>query len=173
MKLEDLQHANVLARPASNKKNVPDGSYSGFIRSVEFAERDNFYKPDEKRIVVIFKIEVTDEEDEAVDLYLSPNYSWSARGHLVKILEKLEALPAPGEAIALDDLIDMSVQVIVENVEKDNVTYSNIVSIKRIKQSTPKKTITKKPVKIASKFDLSGSAKSDSDELDELDDLFD
>lgn len=174
MKLEDLQHSNVLARPESNKKNVPDGAYNGVIRSAEFAERDNYYKPDEKRIVLILKIEVTDEEGEAVDLYIAPNYSWSSRGNMVKILEKLEALPAPGESIALDDLIDIPVQVIVENVEKDNVTYSNIMSIKRLKQNTVKKPIVKKSIKKLDKpksIDLDDDTSTDLD--DDLDALFD
>lgn len=171
MKLEDLQHANVLARPESNKKNVSDGAYNGFIRLAEFAERDSQYSDDGKRIVLNIKVEVTDEENETVDLYISPNYSWSTRGNMLKILEKLEALPAPGESISLEDLVDMPVQVIVENVEKDNVTYSNIMSIKRIKQSTTKKSIFKKTLKNnASKPKISESLESD---FDELDDLFD
>ena len=148
MKLEDLQHSNVLARPASIKKNVPDGSYNGLISSVEFAERDSQYSDDGKRIVLNIKVEVTDEDGETVDLYISPNYSWSPRGNMMKILEKLEALPAPGESISLEELVDMPVQVIVENVEKDNVTYSNIMSIKRIEQSISKKTIFKNPLKM-------------------------
>lgn len=173
MKLADLQHANVLARPESNKKTVADGAYNGSIRSAEFAERDSQYSDDGKRIVLNIKVEVTDEDGETVDLYISPNYSWSSRGNMVKILEKLEALPAPGESIALDDLIDIPVQVIVENVEKDNVTYSNIVSIKRTKQTTVKKSVTKKQIKRVNQSQVNAPVESESNDFDEFDDLFD
>lgn len=166
MKLADLQQANVLARPESKKKTVADGAYNGFTRSVEFAERDSQYSDDGKRIVLNIKVEVTDEGGETVDLYISPNYSWSPRGNMMKILEKLEALPAPGESIALDGLIDIPVQVIVENVEKDNVKYSNIMSIKRLKQNPVKKSIVKKSIK---KLDKPKSIDLD----DDLDALFD
>lgn len=173
MKLADLQHANVLARPESNKKTVADGAYNGFIRSAEFAERDSQYSDDGKRIVLNIKVEVTDEDGETVDLYISPNYSWSPRGNMMKILEKLEALPAPGESISLEDLVDMPVQVIVENVEKDNVTYSNIMSIKRIKQNISKKTIFKKPLKNANTSKNNEQVEDESDDFDEFDALFD
>lgn len=151
MKLEDLQHANVLARPADNKRTIPDGAYNGEMTNAEFVERDSQYSEDGKRVVLNIKVEVEDDEGEVVDLYIAPNYTWSKRGSMIKILEKLGALPAPGESIDLDELVGIPVQVIVENIEKDDETYSNIVSIKRIKtaqsQSTiQKKSITKKPI---------------------------
>lgn len=168
MKLEDLQHANVLARPVSNKKNTSDGTYDGVIRSAEFAERDCQYSADGKRIVLNLKVEVIDDEGEEVDLYIAPNYSWSTRGNMVKILENIGALPAPGETMALEDLIDIPVQVIVENVDKDNVTYSNITSIKRIEQSA-----SKKPIKKAHEPKVNEPLEVESNDLDnDLDDLF-
>ncbi|WP_312505943.1 hypothetical protein [Lysinibacillus sp.] len=165
MKIEDLQHANVLARPESNNKNVSDGAYNGFIRLAEFVERDCQYSADGKRIVLNIKVEVIDEEGETVDLYIAPNYSWSKLGKMVKILEKLEVLPNPGESISLEELVDMPVLVIVENVEKDNVTYSNIKSIERTKQSTSKNAIIKKTLENANKPKISAHVEDDFDDL--------
>jgi len=149
MKLEDLKHANVLARPADNKRTIPDGAYNGETTNAEFVERESKFSEDNTRVVLNIKVEVQDDEGEVVDLYIAPNYSWSKRGNMMKILEKLAALPAPGESIDIDELVGIPVQVIVENVEKDGETYSNIVSIKRVKTSSPenvrnRKYITKK-----------------------------
>ena len=146
MKLEDLQHANVLARPADNKRNIPDGAYNGETTKAEFIERESKFSEDNTRVVLNLKIEVQDDEGEVVDLYISPNYSWSKRGNMMKILEKLDTLPAPGESIDIDELVGIQVQVIVENVEKDGETYSNIVSIKRVKPSNQHNARNRKPI---------------------------
>lgn len=150
MKLEDLQHKNLLARPAYNKITIPNGAYNGELTKAELVERDSKYSEDKKRVVLNLKVEVGDDEGEVVDLYIAPNYSWSKKGGMIKILENLEILPEPGETIDLDELIGIPVQVIVENVEKDDETYSNIVSIKRIKtiqsqRRNQKKSFTRKP----------------------------
>ncbi|MFJ8263017.1 hypothetical protein ACIQ4I_13870 [Rummeliibacillus sp. NPDC094406] len=146
MKIEELQHTNVLARPEANKRTIPDGAYNGETTKAEFLERDSQYSEDGKRVVLNIKIEVEDDAEEVIDLYIAPNYSWSKQGNMMKILEKLDVLPAPGESIDLDELVGIPVQVIVENVEKDGETYSNIVSIKRIKANQPQRTIKKKPI---------------------------
>lgn len=181
MKLEDLQHANVLARPANNKRSITDGAYNGETAHAEFVERDSQYTDDGKRVVLNIKVEVEDDEGEVVDLYIAPNYTWSKRGSMMKILEKLGALPAPGESIDLDELVGIPVQVIVENVEKDGETYSNIVSIKRIKtapsqrpiqnKSIKKKPIAKKPLvseRSAMEEALFGKKSNSNDEADDL-----
>ncbi len=147
MRLEDLAVKNVLARPEGNKRNIDEGSYKGITTLAELAERDSQYSEDGKRVVLNIKVEVEDDEGEMVDLYISPNYSWSKRGKMIKLLEKLDCLPAPGEAIDLDDLVGIPVQVIVENVEKDGEIYSNIVSIKRDKTEKVKKKPSKQEIR--------------------------
>lgn len=173
MKLEDLQHTNVLARPADNKHTVPDGAYNGETINAEFIERDSQYSDDGKRVVLNIKVEVEDDEGEAVDLYSAPNYSWSKRGNMIKILEKLDALPAPGESIDLEELVGIPVQVIVENVEKDGDTYSNIVSIKRIKRAQSQSSRQRKPILKKSIVPRRSAMKERSASLEEADDFFD
>lgn len=147
MRLEDLKIRNVLARPEANKRNVYDGSYKGITTFTELAERDSQFTEDGKRVVLNIKVEVEDDEGETVDLYIAPNYSWSKKGKMIKILEKLDALPATGESISLEDLVGIPVQVIVENVEKDGEMYSNIVSIKRDKAAKVKRKPTKEEIR--------------------------
>lgn len=146
MKLNELARTDLIMRPASKIRNAPDGAHNGRIASAEFIERDSKFSPDGKRVALNLKIEVEIPNGEIVDLYLSSNYSWSNKGSMVKLLEKLEVLPNPGESISLDKLVNIPVQVIVENVKKDGVTYSNIASIKRIHrqaQATPANRIRK------------------------------
>ncbi len=145
MKLEELQHASVLTRPADNKRTIPDGAYNGETTNAELVERDSQYSDDGKRVALNIKIEVEDDEGEVVDLYIAPNYSWSKRGKMIKILEKLDVLPDPGESVDVDEIVGIPVQVIVENVEKDGETYSNIVSIKRVKAINPRNARNRKP----------------------------
>lgn len=134
MKLKDLAHNDILTRPEDSKLNVADGMYVGEIIKVELVERECNYEADGKRVVLNFILEVKDEEEETVILYFSPNLSWSKRGKLMQTLEKLDALPKPGESIQLEELVGMSIQVIVENNEKDGVTYSNVISMERVKK---------------------------------------
>lgn len=143
MKLSDLKNIKVLARPEDYKRFIKDGTYTGETKNAELVERDCQFNEDETRVVLNIKIGVEDNEGEVVDLYLSPNYSWSKKGNMVKILEKLDALPAPGEFIDLVELVGIPVQVVVENLEKDGETYSNIVRIKRVSRLQPKKIIKK------------------------------
>ncbi|MFV2046293.1 hypothetical protein ACEWK1_02850 [Metabacillus sp. YM-086] len=174
MRLEDLNQTDVLARPEGNKRNIDDGSFKGITAFAELAERDSQYSEDGKRVVLNIKVEVEDDEGELVDLYISPNYSWSKRGKMIKLLEKIDCLPAPGESIDLDDLVGIPVQVIVENVEKDGEVYSNIVSIKRdksgkVKKKPTKQEIRKKALSKAKEARIKASEKlfdGDSDNLD-------
>ncbi|WP_026393482.1 hypothetical protein [Acetobacterium malicum] len=131
MKLQDILNQRALVRPIERQKNVSDGSYFGKITQAELLERESAFSEDGKQIVLNVRTEVIDNNGDCVELYYSVNYTWSNKGRMVKFLEKLELLPAPGETLELDTLVGLSVQVIIENVIKENVTYSNIVSMKR------------------------------------------
>ena len=131
MKLEDLQNTEVLVRPLANKKFTSEGSHEGVITLVELVERKSRFDADGKRVMLNFHIEVEDETGELIELYSAVNYTWSAKGQMIKTLEKLGFLPSPGQAIDLKKMINTPVLVVTENVVKDGVTYSNIVSIKR------------------------------------------
>lgn len=48
MKLEDLQQANVLARPADRKRTIPDGAYNGELTKAEHLECDSQFSEDGK-----------------------------------------------------------------------------------------------------------------------------
>ena len=148
MRLNELKNTNMLARPEGNRRNVSDGVYSGRTTFAELVERESNFSKDGFRVVLNIKVEVEDENGETIDLYISPNYTWSPKGNMVKILEKLDALPKPGESISLDDLVGVPVQVVVENVEKDGETYSNIVSIKKVKE---KSTAKRPQIKVSRK----------------------
>lgn len=199
MKLADIEQIDVLTRPAGNKRTIADGTYLGETTNAEYVERDSQYSDDGKHVVINIKVEVINHQGEVIDLYIAPSYSWSKRGNMMKILEKLEVLPAPGEFIHLDELIGIPVQIIVENVNKDGETYSNIVSIKRVKsnnsqyvsnrQPNTKKSVVPKqskseervlkkrfPTKYEDEMledDFSSDTNDDFDELDDIDELED
>lgn len=141
MKLEDLKSLDRLVRPEDKGYTVPDGAYNGVTQMAELAERDSKYSKDGKRVVLNIMIEVQDSDGQKVRLYVSPTYTWSKRGNMVKIFDRLGVEVPPGEGVSLEKLVNIPVQVVVENVVKDGVTYSNVVSIKR----TIKKV--KKPIK--------------------------
>lgn len=166
MRLNELKNTNMLARPEGNRRNVSDGVYSGRTTFAELVERESSFSKDGFRVVLNIKVEVEDKNGDTIDLYISPNYTWSPKGNMLKILKNLDALPKPGESMSLDDLVEIPVQVVVENVEKDGETYSNIVSIKKVKE----KSTAKRPKIIVSR---KRPEKSKIRELDcDLDDIF-
>jgi len=153
MKLVDLQTDDFLQRPEGNKRTTDDGVYRGITAHAEFQEWSCNFSKDGTRVVLSLRVEVEDSEGELVDLYISPNYSWSKKGKMIKLLEDLDMLPGPGEGIKLADLVGIPVQVTVENVEKDEETYSNIVSMKRngskrttTTSSSEKRIVKKRPI---------------------------
>jgi len=131
MRLADIKDHFTLSRPETDSNSVTDGRHEGILRSAELVERESTYTADGYRVTLNIKVEVEDEVGDPVYLYLSPTYSWSQRGKMLGILEKLEVLPEPGKSLDLADLVDLPVTIIVENVEKDSRCFSNIVSIKR------------------------------------------
>jgi hypothetical protein len=153
MKLSNLQNQDFLDRPEGNRRSIDDGIYEGETTNAEFQEWESKYSEDGSRVVLSIRLEVEDADGELVDLYVAPNYSWSKRGNMVKVLENLDMLPEPGERLQLTDLVGIPVQVMVENVEKDGETYSNIIRMKRITQKitssvrgTEKKIPRKRPI---------------------------
>lgn len=134
MKLSELKNLEVLSRPESNTKTIPEGSYEGAIATAEFVERESKYTPDGTRVVLNLRIEVEDTDGEIVDLYYGVNYSWSKKGKMLSLLEKLGCLPKQGGNLMLEDLVGIAVRVSVENVSKDDNTYSNITSIRRLEE---------------------------------------
>lgn len=145
MRLEDLNEKELLRRPEDNKHNVDDGAYSGRIVQAELVERDSQYTEDGKRVVLNFKVEL-DSDGDHVTLYHPVNYTWSKRGKMIHLLDKIGCLPQPGESLDFDNITNTPVQIIVENVEKDGEVYSNIVSMKKDANTTTK-AVTRKPKK--------------------------
>jgi hypothetical protein len=140
MKLSNLENPDFLLRPEGNKRSIDDGVYEGETTHAEFQEWESKYSEDGTRVVLSIKVEVNDADGDPVDLYVAPNYSWSSRGNMMKVLENLGLLPGPGERLQLTDLVGIPVQVMVENVEKDGETYSNIIRMKRIALKTSAST---------------------------------
>lgn len=132
MKITELTSTDLLERPTKDERSVDEGLHEGITSSVAYTERESKYSEDGSRVVLNVGVEITDKSEKKATLYIAPNYSWSSKGNMVKLLEKLDVLPEPGQSLKLSELVGIPVQVIVKNVEKDGVRYSNIVSIERI-----------------------------------------
>lgn len=179
MKLADLQSQDYLDRPEGNKRSIEDGVFEGETSHVELQEWESKFSEDGTRVVLSIKVEVEDAEGELVDLYIAPNYSWSKRGNMSKVLENLNMLPEPGERLNLEDLVGIPVQVMVENVEKDGETYSNIIRLKRLAQNRSasaripeKKVPRKRPVPKSSQVEADKLfAESEENEYEEVDSI--
>lgn len=178
MKLADLQNDDFLQRPEGNKRTTEDGVYQGITAYAEFQEWSCNFSKDGTRVVLSLRIEVEDSEGELVDLFISPNYSWSKKGKMVKLLEDLDMLPGPGEGIKLTDLVGIPVQVTVENVEKDEEMYSNIVSIKRngpkrtkTTSSSEKRKAKKRPIPKRANAQAAETLFSNNEEVDSIDEM--
>jgi len=117
--------------------SIADGVYAGVISQAELIERESKYSSDGFRVVLRLQVEIEDEDGETVSLFSNANVSWSKKATMVKLLEDLKFLPAPGEGLQLRDLVGLGVQAMIENVERDGTTFSNIVSLK---QSGSKRT---------------------------------
>jgi hypothetical protein len=50
---------------------------------------------------------------------------------MVKVLQDLDCLPEAGKRLDLDGMVGMKVKVVIENVERDGIEYSNVISILR------------------------------------------
>lgn len=121
-----------LQRPAGNRDYLNEGLHEGTIEAVELKELASDYHPSGKRIAVMIKVSVEDGHRNSVSICEFPTYTWDERGNWYKILKDLDMLPEPGEEFVLDDLVGLKVKVMVENVEKNQKTYSNIAKMRRI-----------------------------------------
>lgn len=137
MRIEELTNPKNLTRPESSEVEiVPEGLQNAELVEAELVERDSKFSEDGKRVVLNSRVLVTTSDNKTASLYYSVTYSWSKRGKMCKLLEDLQMMPEPGENLKIADLIGIPVQVLVQNVDKDGVVYSNIVSIKRLPQKT-------------------------------------
>lgn len=122
-----------LVRPTSkSKKNLlGDGAKEGRIVSVEVKEFDSFYHDSGKRVALNIKVEFINSNGELVCLYYAPTITWSEKGKFMIMLHDLDIVPAEGEELNTQALIGMRVIATIENVERNNVVYSNIVRIQK------------------------------------------
>jgi len=155
---------SLVTRP-SMRNFVEEGVRKGTIDSVALKEVESKFSDTGKRIVLNIKVLVEDEDGEEVALYLSPNFTWSSKGKMVKVLQDLDCLPEAGEKLDLDAMVGMKVKVVIENIEKDGVEYSNIISMKRAKES---KFSSIKNRKIPSRKSI---FEEELEEVEELDDM--
>lgn len=131
-----------LVRPTSKSKKNPlgDGAQEGGIVSVEVKEFDSFYHDSGKRVALNIKVEFINPNGELVCLYYAPTITWSEKGNFMKMLHDLGIVPAEGEELNTQALIGMRVTATIENVERNNVVYSNIVRLQKRATSTPAKS---------------------------------
>ena len=120
-----------MVRPTEVRRIAREGAHFNVIELAELVERDSKFTDDGKQTKLKIRTGAVDDNGDPVALYYEVNYTWHPKGNMYKLLEKLEMMPIPGEALDLDKMIGLPVQIIVENVIKDGVTYSNIVSMKR------------------------------------------
>ncbi|NMM65121.1 hypothetical protein HBE96_21285 [Clostridium sp. P21] len=162
LSLEEMM--DITKRP-SMRSCVEEGMHKGAIDSVVLKEVESKFSGTGKRIVLNIKVIVEDEDGKEVALYLSPNFTWSTKGKMIKVLQDLECLPEAGERLDIDAMVGMKVKVVVENTEKDGIEYSNIISMKRAKES---KVPSNKNRKIPQR---KTSSQEELEELNELDDM--
>jgi hypothetical protein len=115
-----------LVRP-SNKYVLDEGPQKGKIFSVEVKEFDSIYHASGKRDALNVKVEFFKSNGDLVYLYYAPTITWSPKGKFMKMLQDLDVVPAMGEELDINKLVGMDVTATIENVERDNVVYSNIV----------------------------------------------
>jgi hypothetical protein len=118
-----------LVRPSN--KYVDDGAQEGKIFLIEVKEFDSIYHASGKRDALNIKMEFFKPNGELVYLYYAPTITWSPKGKFMKMLQDLDLLPAMGEELDINKLVGMKVTATIENVQRDNVVYSNIVRIKK------------------------------------------
>lgn len=128
-----------LVRP-SNKYVVNEGAQDGKIFTVEVKEFDSIYHASGKRDALNLKVEFIKPNGDLVYLFYAPTITWSPKGKFMQMLYDLQVVPAMGEELDINSLVGMNVTATIENVERDNVVYSNIVRIQKRATSIPAKT---------------------------------
>jgi hypothetical protein len=64
-------------------------------------------------------------------LYYAPTITWSEKGKFMQMLHDLDVVPAMGEEFDINKLVGMKVTATIENVQRGNVVYSNIIRIQK------------------------------------------
>jgi hypothetical protein len=127
------KYNSKLTRTSTNPFE-PEGIREGKIFSVGVKELDSQYHDSGKREALHIKVEIVKANGELGYLYYSPTLMWSPLGKLMRTLQDLQAVPNMGEELDLNVLVGMPVIVTIENVERNNVVYSNIVKMKKREQ---------------------------------------
>ncbi|QJX63799.1 hypothetical protein HLK66_20570 [Niallia circulans] len=132
---------SILIRKSNTTKYVLDeGVHNGKIFSVEVKKFDSIYHDSGKRVALNTKVEFVKTNGEFIYLYYAPTITWSEKGKFMKMLHDLDVVPAEGEELDINGLIGMKVTATIENVERNNVVYSNIVRIQKRATRIPTKT---------------------------------
>ena len=145
--MQKYQSTLVRSSTKSNKYVFDEGLKDGKIFSVEVKEFDSFYHDSGKRLALNTKVEFINANGELVYLYYAPTITWSEKGRLMKMLHDLDVVPAEGEELDTNALIGMQVTATIENVERDNVVYSNIVRIQKRGANIQAKSLIKMTAK--------------------------
>ncbi|MBG9444643.1 hypothetical protein [Cytobacillus firmus] len=127
-----------LVRP-TNKYVLDEGALKGKIFSVNVKEFPSIYHDSGKRDALVIKIEFINSDGDLVYVEYAPTITWSEKGKFMKTLHDLDVVPAMGEELDINTLVGMRVTATIENVERDNVVYSNIVRIRKRATSIPAK----------------------------------
>ncbi|MBL5873640.1 hypothetical protein HV417_08825 [Bacillus sporothermodurans] len=89
------------------------------------------YHESGKRDALVIKIEFINSNGDLVYVEYAPTITWSEKGKFMKTLHDLDVVPAMGEELDINTLVGMRVTATIENVERNNVVYSNIVRIQK------------------------------------------
>jgi hypothetical protein len=123
---------SILIRDSNTTKYVlNEGVHKGKIFSVEVKEFDSIYHDSGKRVALNTKVEFIKPNGEFVYLYYAPTITWYEKGKFMKMLHDLDAIPAVGKELDINALVGMNVTATIENVQRGDVIYSNIVRIQK------------------------------------------
>lgn len=132
MQPEKMKKSQKLVRPSGLGNHFEDGIYRGELLGALLAERDCMFNNTGRRLVLELTLEVEQDQGESRIFYESANYSWHPLSKMTGILENLGMLPEPGESLELENLTGMPVEVEVRNVEKNGVSYCNVIYVRRL-----------------------------------------
>ena len=109
-----------------NIRNIADGIYPCKITQFEFREGfDKFKNRDAIFLVPTFDIINDDGENVALTKFLG--LSWTEKSNLKKLAKATGTLPEKGESFNPDNILGASLQVSIENEEKEGKSISKIV----------------------------------------------
>lgn len=128
-----------LVRPSinSNKYVLDERVQNGKIFSVGVKEFPSIYHDSGKRDALVIKVEFINPNGKLIYLEYAPTITWSEKGKFMKTLDDLDAVPAEGKELDTNELFGMNVTATIENVERNNFVYSNIVRIQKRASSIP------------------------------------